>query len=151
MMGRSRENGFTLIELMMVIAIIGILATALIPQFGDFKTSAKITGVENNVRSVVITISGMPSTDTIAYSLAATMGSMKNPITNIAGVDTVAPTHRTQAKAVYVFNTSAVIWSNDSAYNGAVVVLSHEDFTADVFAFDENGNSIASLNSRVER
>lgn len=149
---RSGNDGFTLIELMMVISIIGILAVALIPQFGDFKTAAKKTGIETNIRSVVITISGMPSTDNIRNSLAATMDSMSNPITNQKGVASLeaVPT-RTSTKAVHVFEDSSTSWTTNTRYNGAVVVYSHSDFSADVFAIDEQGRSISELHVRVER
>ena len=151
MMERRRDDGFSLIELMMVIVIIGILATALIPQFGGVKTSAKITGVETNVRSVVITISGMPSTENIANSLGAIMSSMSNPITNITGVATSVPLSRTQTQAVYVYYGPNTTWDDNSYYNGAVIVYSHTDLSADVFAIDEQGRSIPGLHSRVER
>lgn len=146
-----KDNGFTLIELMMVIAVIGILAMALIPQFGDFKTSAKLTGVETNVRSVVITISGMSSAESIASSLETTMSSMSNPFTNKTGVDTGAPSSATQTKAVYVFNSSNEYWNTDSLYNGAVIVLAHSNFSADVFGCDQDGKSISGLHAKVER
>ena len=38
-----RESGFTLIELMIVVAIVGILASVAMPQFRDYTARAKIT------------------------------------------------------------------------------------------------------------
>jgi len=154
MIKKRIDEGFTLIELMMVIAVIGILATALIPQFGDFKSAAKITGIETNIRSVVITISGMPSSEDIYNSLDDVVDTMSNPFTNKTGVDRGVPSSdRTQTKAVYVINTEndADDYVTSSRYNGTVVVYEHDDFSADVFACDENGRIIDILTAVVER
>lgn len=153
MMKRRRDEGFSLIELMMVIAVIGILATALIPQFGEVKTAAKITGVETNIRSVVIHISGMSSSEDIYDSLDEVMDTMSNPITNRTGVGTSRPSSRTQTQAIYVIDTEddASDYHTDTRYNGAVIVYEHNDFSADVFACDERGRIIDNLSAVVER
>ncbi|MHB1653441.1 MAG: prepilin-type N-terminal cleavage/methylation domain-containing protein [Desulfitobacteriaceae bacterium] len=51
-MRKRKEEGFTLIELMIVIAVIGILAIVLIPKVGTIKTQAKAAGIDTNIRTV---------------------------------------------------------------------------------------------------
>jgi len=50
---KKKKKGFTLIELVAVLAIIAILSTALIPKFDKYITEAKKVAVLNEAKTVV--------------------------------------------------------------------------------------------------
>jgi general secretion pathway protein G len=46
------QRGFTLIEILIVVIILGILAAIVIPQFGNATTSSKTSGVETTAQTL---------------------------------------------------------------------------------------------------
>ena len=48
----SRKSGFTLVEIMIVVAIIGLLAAIAIPNFVRARTSAQANACINNLRQI---------------------------------------------------------------------------------------------------
>ena len=56
----SSERGFTLIEILMVILLVGIISGVAIPQFIDFRSDAKAAVTKNRMNELRMAIVGDP-------------------------------------------------------------------------------------------
>ncbi|MES2279815.1 MAG: pilin [Pseudomonadota bacterium] len=104
-MKRSIQKGFTLIELMIVVAIIGILAAVALPAYQDYTTRAKVS-------EVVLAASGARTA--IAEYVAASGA--------FPGSSTAASIATQSSKYV-----SGIDYASSGASNGVVTVTAQGD------------------------
>ena len=125
---KKQQSGFTLIELMIVVAIIGILAAIAIPSYMDYTKKAKAAELLNLAAPYKLGISESYSAGTELANLSdesdigledfsAPTGSVVNDITLSGGVITVTGTTDVDSMEITLspFTTaSGVSWSCSS-------------------------------------
>lgn len=133
---RRKRDGFTLVELMLVVGLIGVLAMIAVPSYNDYVDRAKVGRAISDIRAMALTIGGLPQVDRgrpLPETLAEVgLGHMRDPWGN-----------------PYRYLKLAGENGKGGARKDKLLKPLNSDF--DLYSLGKNGDSAAPLSAKVSQ
>lgn len=153
-----KKKGFTLIELMIVLAIIAILAVVIVPKSSIFKKNAKTAGVTTNMNTVRAYLETKTAENALAEAdlqkamaknfKADTEDAINNPIDNDYDSIVLSSNISSSKPSIVITGTSPKADTNpldisNKKYKGTVIIyVKDKQYT--VYGVDLDGNLLGS-------
>ncbi|HYE84222.1 MAG TPA: type II secretion system protein [Clostridia bacterium] len=154
----KNKKGFTIIEIMVVVALIGILASVLVPQFGGVKDTARNAGMLTNAKMVEVYVASIidnypngtaigdeGATDDMKAAIEGyfTSNPLTDPYTGTAG---------TAEDLNIVVDAGEGYYAEESPTPGTIyVVLNDTNTAAYINGFDVEGKEIKNTQRTIVR
>lgn len=135
-MMRSMQKGFTLIELMIVVAIIGILAAVALPAYQDYTVRAKVS-------EIILAASGCRTSITEALQVSATDASTALPAACTTQSSKYVTSVSADANGVITVTADEANLSQLTAATNVLTLVPIQTGTTAVVGTTDGGKSIA--------